>query len=55
MAVVAAKNETTARQLAAAIKDKTWRVKYDQPDIVTSLAATNMRREAVLDHYETGE
>lgn len=53
VAVVRAKTEERARELAAEIRQRgSWNVRYNKPDEVVELATSG---EGVMYHYETGE
>ena len=57
MAVVAADDEQEAIRACRVIPNKTWHVRYDEPDnvecIVAGAPADTLR--GVLSHFETGE
>ena len=56
LAIIAAANETEARQIAKTIRDETWHTRYGGDDSeIAELEGVTAERAGVVDHFETGE
>ena len=55
MAIVAAKSEEEAKNLAEAAEKSSWAVRYGKPESVEILPLSFKGSPRVLAHYETGE
>jgi len=55
MAIVAARDDAHAREIAGNIVDNQWQTKYHQPESVTQLPLSYEGDPIVVDHWEYGE
>lgn len=56
LAIVAAEDESAAKQLASKIRDGMWNVQYGKPTEISVLPSIVHKGAAeVIYHYETGE